>query len=257
MDMDNSKILIIIPTYNERDNITLLVPEIRDSLPGAHILVVDDASPDGTGAAVKEMAEGGVDGLFVLDRAAKQGLGRAYIAGFKWALERDYEYVFEMDADFSHNPEYLPRFIEAARSADLVIGSRYVNGVNIVNWPMSRLLLSYFGNMFARFVTGLRIADCTGGFKCFRRIVLESLNLKGIASSGYSFQIEVNFFAWKSGFRIMEIPIIFTDRQRGVSKMSTKIIKEAALLVWKLRVKSLFRKKRNRSCQRQTAAKTY
>jgi dolichol-phosphate mannosyltransferase len=251
MNMDNSKTLIIIPTYNERENITLLVPEIRKSLPGVHILVVDDSSPDGTSAAVREMAGGNggagvrIDGLFVLDRAAKQGLGRAYIAGFKWALERGYEYIFEMDADFSHNPEYLPKFIEAAREADLVIGSRYISGVNIVNWPMSRLLLSYFGNMFARFVTGLRIADCTGGFKCFRRAVLESLNLNGIASSGYSFQIEVNFFAWKSGFKIREIPIIFTDRQRGVSKMSTKIIKEAALLVWKLRVKSLFRRKRN------------
>jgi dolichol-phosphate mannosyltransferase len=246
MGMDNSKTLIIVPTYNERENITLLVPEIRRSLPGVHILVVDDASPDGTSAAVKEMAAGGEAGLFVLDRAAKRGLGRAYIAGFKWALERDYEYVFEMDADFSHNPEYLPRFIEAAREADLVIGSRYINGVNIVNWPMSRLLLSYFGNMFARFATGLRIADCTGGFKCFRRAVLESLNLKGIASSGYSFQIEVNYFAWKGGFKIKEIPIVFTDRQRGVSKMSTRIIKEAALLVWKLRVKSLFGKKRGR-----------
>jgi len=246
--MDNSKTLIIIPTYNERENITLLIPEIEKALPGTHILVVDDSSPDGTSAAVKEMAAGAgggsaVDGLFVLDRAAKQGLGRAYIAGFKWALERGYEYVFEMDADFSHSPEYLPNFIDAAQSADLVIGSRYINGVNIVNWPMSRLLLSYFGNMFARFATGLRIADCTGGFKCFRRAVLESLDLNGIASSGYSFQIEVNFFAWKSGFKIKEIPIIFTDRQRGVSKMSTKIIKEAALLVWKLRVMSLFRKK--------------
>jgi len=250
MDMDNSKILIIIPTYNERENITLIIPEIKKSLSGAHVLVVDDSSPDGTSAAVKEMVADGADGLFVLDRAAKQGLGRAYIAGFKWALERGYEYIFEMDADFSHNPEYLPKFIEAAQSADLVIGSRYINGVNIVNWPMSRLLLSYFGNMFARLVTGLRIADSTGGFKCFRRAVLESLNLNGIASSGYSFQIEVNFFAWKSGFKIKEIPIIFTDRQRGVSKMSTKIIKEAALLVWKLRVKSLFRKKHKKRLNR-------
>ncbi|GBU23088.1 hypothetical protein R80B4_03002 [Fibrobacteres bacterium R8-0-B4] len=253
--MDNSQILIIIPTYNERENITLIIPEIKKSLPGVHVLVVDDSSPDGTSAAVKEMAAGGVDGLFVLDRAAKQGLGRAYIAGFKWALERAYEYIFEMDADFSHNPEYLPKFIEAAQSADLVIGSRYINGVNIVNWPMSRLLLSYFGNMFARLVTGLRIADSTGGFKCFRRSVLESLNLNGIASSGYSFQIEVNFFAWKSGFKIKEIPIIFTDRQRGVSKMSTKIIKEAALLVWKLRVMSLFRKKSKKCHQPPTKTK--
>jgi len=246
MTMDNSKILIVVPTYNERENIVLLVPEIKKVLPGAHILVVDDSSPDGTSAAVKELAGSGADGfaegVFVLDRAAKQGLGRAYISGFKWALERDYEYIFEMDADFSHNPSYLPAFIEAARENDLVIGSRYIGGVNVVNWPMSRLLLSYFANKFARFVTGLRIKDCTGGYKCFRRAVLESLNFSGIASSGYSFQIELNFFAWKSGFKIREIPIIFTDRQRGVSKMSTKIIREAALLVWKLRVKSMFDK---------------
>jgi len=242
--MDNSKVLIVVPTYNERENITLLIPGVKRVLPGVHILVVDDSSPDGTSAAVKEL-QGGPDGagVFVLDRAAKQGLGKAYISGFKWALERDYEYIFEMDADFSHNPEYLPEFIKAAQDNDLVIGSRYIGGVNVVNWPMSRLLLSYFANKFARFVTGLRIKDCTGGYKCFRRSVLESLNFNGIASSGYSFQIELNFFAWKSGFKVKEIPIIFTDRQRGVSKMSTKIIREATLLVWKLRVKSMFDKK--------------
>ncbi|MCL2183109.1 MAG: polyprenol monophosphomannose synthase [Chitinispirillia bacterium] len=238
--MDNSKILIVVPTYNERENITLLIPEIRKVLPGAHVLVVDDSSPDGTSAAVKELMESPEGaGVFVLDREAKQGLGKAYIAGFTWALERDYEYIFEMDADFSHSPEYLPKFIEAAQENDLVIGSRYICGVNVVNWPMSRLLLSYFANKFARFVTGLRIRDCTGGYKCFRRAVLESLNFDVIASSGYSFQIELNFFAWKKGFKIKEIPIIFTDRQRGVSKMSTKIIREAVLLVWKLRIKSI------------------
>ncbi|MCL2219237.1 MAG: polyprenol monophosphomannose synthase [Chitinispirillia bacterium] len=236
--MDNSKILIVVPTYNERENITLLIPEINKSLPGAHILVVDDSSPDGTSAAVKELSAS-TPGVHVLDRAAKEGLGRAYIAGFRWALERDYEYIFEMDADFSHNPGYLPDFIEAARENDLVIGSRYICGVNVVNWPMSRLLLSYFANKFARIVTGLRIKDCTGGYKCFRRAVLESLNLDVIASSGYSFQIELNYFAWKKGFKIKEIPIVFTDRERGVSKMSTKIIREAALLVWKLRVKHI------------------
>ena len=235
--------MIVVPTYNERENIVLLIPEIKKSLPGAHILVVDDSSPDGTSAAVKEIAAGpDGGGVFVLDRAAKQGLGRAYISGFKWALERDYELIFEMDADFSHNPAYLPRFIEIAQKNDLVIGSRYICGVNVINWPMSRLLLSYFANKFARVVTGLRIKDCTGGYKCFHRKVLESLNFGGIASSGYSFQIELNFFAWKNGFKIKEIPIVFTDRQRGVSKMSTKIIREAALLVWKLRVKSIFDK---------------
>jgi dolichol-phosphate mannosyltransferase len=239
--MDNTKILIVVPTYNERENIVLLIPEIKAVLPGAHVLVVDDSSPDGTSAAVKELAES-VEGVFVLDRAAKQGLGRAYISGFKWALERDYELIFEMDADFSHNPTYLPEFIKAAQKNDLVIGSRYIRGVNVVNWPMSRLLLSYFGNLFARIVTGLRVMDCTGGYKCYRRAVLESINLNGIASSGYSFQIELNFFAWKKGFKIKEIPIVFTDRRRGESKMSTNIIKEAMLLVWKLRLKSLFKK---------------
>jgi len=241
--VNNSKILIVIPTYNERENIVLLIPEIKKVLPGAHILVVDDSSPDGTSAAVKALM-GAPEGVFVLDRAKKEGLGRAYISGFKWALERDYEFIFEMDADFSHDPVYLPKFIEAARDNDLVIGSRYISGVNVVNWPISRLLLSYFANKFARVVTGLRVTDCTGGFKCFRRRVLESLNFDGIASSGYSFQIELNFFAWKSGFKIKEISIVFTDRQRGVSKMSTKIIREAALLVWKLRIKSIFEKKR-------------
>jgi dolichol-phosphate mannosyltransferase len=243
--MNNQKILIVIPTYNERENIVLLIPEILRVLPDAHILVVDDSSPDGTSAAVKELAaNSGGGNVFVLDRPAKQGLGRAYISGFKWALERDYEFIFEMDADFSHSPAYLPNFIEAARENDLVIGSRYICGVNVVNWPMSRLLLSYFANRFARAVTGLRITDCTGGYKCFRRAVLESVDLGGIASSGYSFQIEMNFFAWQNGFRVKEIPIVFTDRQRGESKMSSKIIKEAALLVWKLRVKSMFGRKR-------------
>jgi len=242
--MNNTKILIVIPTYNERENVVLLIPEILRVLPDAHILVVDDSSPDGTSAAVKELAINiGGGNVFVLDRATKQGLGRAYIGGFKWALERDYELIFEMDADFSHSPAYLPAFIDAARENDLVIGSRYICGVNVINWPMSRLLLSYFANRFARAVTGLRITDCTGGYKCFRRAVLESVDFGGIASSGYSFQIEMNFFAWRNGFRVKEIPIVFTDRQRGESKMSSKIIKEAALLVWKLRVKSMFRKK--------------
>jgi len=237
----NDKVLIIIPTYNERENITLLIPEIKRVLPAVHLLVVDDSSPDGTSQAVKNQFSGD-DGVFVLDRAQKQGLGRAYISGFKWALERDYELVFEMDADFSHNPEYLPKFLEAAAENDLVIGSRYICGVNVVNWPMPRLLLSYCGNIFARAVTGLPVSDCTGGFKCFRRKVLSSLNLDNIASSGYSFQIELNFFAWKMGFKVKEIPIVFVDRQRGESKMSTKIIKEALLLVWKLRIGFLFKK---------------
>jgi len=239
--MKNSNVLIIIPTYNELENIVLIIPEVKQALPEAHVLVVDDSSPDGTSDAVKRLAQS-IEGIFVLDRAAKQGLGKAYISGFKWALERGYEFIFEMDADFSHNPEYLPKFLETIAENDLVIGSRYICGVNVVNWPMHRLLLSYFANRFARFVTGLPITDCTGGYKCFRREVLASLDLDNIASSGYSFQIELNFFAWKMGFRVKEIPIVFADRQRGESKMSTKIIKEALFLVWKLRISSIFRK---------------
>jgi len=233
-----SDILIIIPTYNERENIGLLLPEIKKNVPDAHVLIVDDGSPDGTSAFVKGM---GYDWVFVLDRLKKEGLGRAYVAGFAWALAKRYEYIFEMDADFSHDPAYLPHFLEAIKTSDLVIGSRYKCGVNVVNWPMSRLLLSYFANMYARLVTGIPVRDCTGGFKCFRRKVLESLNFKSIGSSGYSFQIEVNFNAWKKGFAIKEIPIVFTDRKRGTSKMSGGIIREAFVVVlWKLRIVPMF-----------------
>jgi dolichol-phosphate mannosyltransferase len=238
--------LIIIPTYNERENIGLLLPAVKKVLPGVHILVVDDGSPDGTSAYVKELSRQLTD-VFVLDREKKEGLGRAYVAGFRWALARRYEYVFEMDADFSHDPKYLPDFLEAARENDLVIGSRYISGVNVVNWPMSRLLISYFGNVYARMVTGIPVRDCTGGFKCFRRAVLEALDFRSIASSGYSFQIEVNFYAWKKGFRIREIPIVFTDRRRGASKISRGIIREGLVLVlWKLRIAPLFRRKREK-----------
>jgi len=239
--MEKDQILIIIPTYNERENISLIIPEIRKFVPEAHILVVDDSSPDGTSGIVKEMAKD-IPGIFILDRAKKEGLGKAYISGFRWALEREYQYIFEMDADFSHDPKYLPDFLKAIENNDLVIGSRYKSGVNVVNWPMSRLLLSYFANQYARVVTGLPVNDSTGGYKCYRRKVLESLDFNKIASSGYSFQIELNYFTWKKGFRITEIPIVFTDRQRGVSKMSTKIIREALFLIWKLRLSSLFKK---------------
>jgi dolichol-phosphate mannosyltransferase len=239
-----SEILIIIPTYNERENIGLLIPEIKRVVPEAHILVVDDGSPDGTSQYVKELS-GPEQNVFVLDRRKKEGLGKAYVAGFRWALAKSYEYIFEMDADFSHDPKYLPDFLAAIRDSDLVIGSRYKSGVNVVNWPMARLLLSYFANIYARIVTGLPVKDCTGGFKCFRRGVLEKLDLESIASSGYSFQIEVSYYAWKKGFRIVEIPIVFTDRKRGSSKMSTKIIREALLIVlWKLRIAPLFSRKR-------------
>ncbi len=239
--MTLSKVLIIIPTYNERENIVLIIPEIKNVLPQCHILVVDDSSPDGTADCVKALSKDDPT-IQLLQRAKKEGLGKAYISGFKWALQRDYELVFEMDADFSHNPRYLPDFITAAKDNDLIIGSRYVSGVNVVNWPMTRLLLSYFANLFARILTGIPVKDCTGGYKCFRRNILESMNFDRIASSGYSFQIELNFFAWKKGFRLKEIPIIFTDRQRGASKMSTKIVREALFLTWKLRLSFLFRK---------------
>jgi dolichol-phosphate mannosyltransferase len=240
--MSQSNVLVIVPTYNEKENIGLLIPEIKGLLPEANILVVDDNSPDGTSAYVKEIARAH-EGIFVLDRPAKEGLGKAYISGFRWALAHSYQYILEMDADFSHDPKYLPDFLKAIEESDLVIGSRYVKGVNVVNWPMSRLLLSYFANIVTRIITGVPVRDCTAGFKCFRRQVLERINLDKIDSSGYSFQIEVNYMAWKNGFRIREIPIVFTDRRRGVSKMSTKIVREALILLWKLRFLSLLDKK--------------
>ncbi|HON10962.1 MAG TPA: polyprenol monophosphomannose synthase [Chitinispirillaceae bacterium] len=239
--MKPGEALIIIPTYNERENIVLLIPEIKKVFPETDILVVDDNSPDGTGQCVKEIA-GSINGVNLLERPGKEGLGKAYISGFKWALERGYQIVFEMDADFSHDPKYLPDFLAAIQENDLVIGSRYKSGVNVVNWPMTRLLLSYYSNQLARIVTGIPVRDSTGGFKCFRRSVIESLKLDKISSSGYSFQIEINYFAWKKGFRIAEIPIVFYDRKRGVSKMSTKIVREALILLWKLRLVSFFKK---------------
>ena len=241
--MDHQNALIIIPTYNERENILQLLPAVQQSLPGVHVLVVDDNSPDGTSQIVKEYAANRSD-TFILDRPKKDGLGRAYIAGFKWALERTYEFIFEMDADFSHDPRYLPDFIRMIEHNDLVIGSRYVSGVNVVNWPMSRLLLSYGANFMIRTLFGFPVRDATAGFKCFRRSTLQALNFSSIGSSGYSFQIEVNYMVLKRGLRIAETPIVFTDRQRGVSKMSSKIIREALFLLWKLRIRSLFSPRR-------------
>ncbi len=239
--MQKDQILIIIPTYNERENIVLIIPEIKKVLPLAHILVVDDSSPDGTAQSVRDIASTITD-VYLLERSQKDGLGRAYISGFMWALQRPYQYIFEMDADFSHDPRYLPDFLNAIKENDLVIGSRYISGVNVINWPMSRLLLSYCGNKFASILTGISVKDCTGGFKCFRRELLEKLDLDKISSSGYSFQVEINYYAWKKGFRIAEIPIVFTDRKYGDSKMSTKIVREAFLLIWKLRLSSLFKR---------------
>ncbi len=231
----DERALVIVPTYNERDNITRIVPRILEQDPRLEVLVVDDNSPDGTGALADELAAA-EPRVHVLHRAGKEGLGKAYLAGFRWALERPYAFIFEMDADFSHDPAHLPEFLAAVRGADLVLGSRYRQGkVTVVNWPISRLLLSYGANIYARAITGLKLGDATGGFKCFRREVLEAIPLDQVRSNGYAFQIEMSFRAWKRGFRIAEIPIVFTDRSEGESKMSKRIVREAIWMVWRLR----------------------
>ena len=231
--------LVIIPTYNEATNLPQIVPRVLEQDARLEVLVVDDNSPDGTGAIADRYAAENPR-IHVLHRESKQGLGTAYRAGFRWALERDYAYIFEMDADLSHDPRHLPAFLAAIEDADLVLGSRYLNGrATVVNWPMGRLLLSYFANVYARVVTGLRLFDATGGFKCFRRKVLEAINLKAVRSNGYSFQIEVSFRAWRAGFRIKEIPIVFVDRAAGRSKMSGAIVREAIFMVWRLRLQAL------------------
>ncbi len=233
--------LIVVPTYDERENIEKLIDALLTLDADLEILVVDDNSPDGTGDVVRKLgAENGK--VHLLARPAKMGLGSAYIAGFRWALENtDAKYVFEMDADFSHDPRAVPTFLERIKDADLVLGSRYLNGITVVNWPLSRLFLSVGANIYTRVVTGMPLRDATGGFKCFRREVLESLPLDRIKSDGYSFQIEVNYIVWKKGFKIVEIPIIFEDRRSGTSKMSRRIVWEAAFLVWKLRLDSICR----------------
>lgn len=230
-----ARTLIIIPTYNEIENLPRMIPALEALDLGLEVLIVDDGSPDGTGAWVREQMRSKPH-LHLIERSGKQGLGSAYVAGFRYALEHGYDFVFEMDADFSHDPGYIRDFLEAIREADLVIGSRYINGVNVVNWPMSRLLLSYFANVYARWVTGLPVRDATGGFKCFRAEALRQLDLDRISSGGYSFQIEVNYKLWKKGCRIREIPIIFKDRTMGASKMSGGIIREALFLLIKLRL---------------------
>lgn len=233
------KALVIIPTYNESVNIDQIISRVLEQDPRIEILVVDDNSPDGTAAIVDEIVSR-QPRVHILHRLGKQGLGTAYVAGFKWALERDYEYVFEMDADFSHDPKHLPEFLRAVRDADLVLGSRYLRGrVTVVNWPMPRLLLSYFANIYARVVTGLKLYDATGGFKCFRRRVLERIDLASVHSNGYAFQIEMSFRASRLGFRIVEIPIVFVDRLDGTSKMSGAIVREAVWMVWRLRLRAL------------------
>jgi len=230
--------LVVVPTYNEAMNLPLIVPQILAQDPRIDVLVVDDNSPDGTGQMADVMAAA-EPRIHVLHRPGKGGLGKAYLAGFRWALEQGYEFVFEMDADFSHDPKFLTVFLEAANDADLVIGSRYKTGVNVINWPISRLLLSIGANQYARWVTGLPIVDSTGGFKCFRRRVLEAIDFERVRSNGYSFQIEMTFRAWKKGFRLVEIPIVFTDRVEGQSKMNKRIVREAIWMVWWLRLKSL------------------
>ncbi len=234
MNGSAGRALIVFPTYNERENIENITRAVLAVSDAINVLIVDDNSPDGTGELADEIAASD-SRVFVLHRSLKAGLGTAYIAGFKWGIERKYDYIFEMDADFSHSPEYLPDFLEAIQDNDVVLGSRYISGVNVVNWPMSRLLLSYFANKYSRIVTGLPVYDATGGFKCFRREVLEAIALDQIRSNGYTFQIEMTMRAWVRKFRIKEIPIVFYDRQQGASKMSKKIVREAIWMVWWLR----------------------
>jgi dolichol-phosphate mannosyltransferase len=233
------KSLIVIPTYNEAENVPQIVPQILEQDPTFHVLVVDDNSPDGTARIVKEM-QGSEPRIHLLERPGKMGLGTAYVAGFTYALAQGFDFVFEMDADFSHDPKALPVLYAKAQECDLVIGSRYISGVNVVNWPMRRLLLSYSANFYTRIITGMPIKDATAGFKCYRRRVLEAIDLAAIHSNGYSFQIETNFLAWRKGFKVCEVPIVFVDRRAGTSKMSKSIVYEAAWMVWKLKLKSLF-----------------
>jgi dolichol-phosphate mannosyltransferase len=236
------RFLVVLPTYNESLNLPQIVPAVLSQDPRIEVLVVDDNSPDGTGA-IADALSASLGRVHVLHRPGKQGLGRAYLAGFRWGLDRGYHRLFEMDADFSHDPKYLKDLMAAVDGgADLAIGSRYKNGVNVINWPMSRLLLSSGANLYARIVTGLPLTDSTGGFKCFRRQVLEAIPLEQVRSNGYSFQIEMSFRAWRKGFRLTEVPIVFTDRIEGQSKMNRKIVREAIWMVWWLRISALLRR---------------
>jgi dolichol-phosphate mannosyltransferase len=239
--MSDQKSLVIVPTYNELENIPKLIPAVLSQDENIHILIVDDGSPDGTGKFVKEEMKKN-DRIHLLEREKKMGLGTAYLAGFKYALENNYDFVFEMDADFSHDPNELKNFLIAIKENDLVLGSRYINGVRVLNWPMARLLLSFFASVYTRIITGMPIKDATGGFKCFRKKVLEAIDLDKVKSNGYSFQIEMTFKAYSKGFKIKEVPIIFSDRVKGKSKMSKKIVREAVTMVWKLRLQHMFGK---------------
>jgi len=242
--MHKSDSIVIIPTYNERENIENIIRAVFALEHGFHILVIEDGSPDGTASIVKGLQKEFSDRLFMVERTGKLGLGTAYIAGFKWALGHQYEYIFEMDADFSHNPNDLPRLYKACseEGADLSIGSRYISGVNVVNWPMGRVLMSYFASKYVRFVTGIPVHDTTAGFVCYRRQVLETINLDSIRFKGYAFQIEMKFTAYKYGFQIKEVPVIFINRELGTSKMNSSIFGEAMFGVIRLKWDSLFKK---------------
>ena len=232
------KTLVIIPTYNEKENVAKIIEKALNAADSVDVLIVDDNSPDGTAQIVRDIMQK-EPRVFMIEREGKLGLGTAYIAGFKFAIDRKYDYIFEMDADFSHDPNEIPNFLEKIKDYDLVLGSRYLHGVTVVNWPLRRLFLSYSANVYSRIITGLKIKDCTGGFKCFRREVLEAIDLDRVHSGGYAFQIELNLKAWKKGFKMIEIPIIFIDRLEGQSKMSRKIVFEAVWMVWKLRLLDL------------------
>lgn len=245
--MQTADSIVIIPTYNERENIENIIRAVFGLEHGFHILVVEDGSPDGTANIVRELQKEFPERLYMIERSGKLGLGTAYIAGFKWALERDYEYIFEMDADFSHNPNDVPRLYAACHDEgnDVSIGSRYVSGVNVVNWPMGRVLMSYFASKYVRLITGLPIHDTTAGFVCYRRRVLKTLDLDSIRFKGYAFQIEMKFTAYKYGFRIKEVPVIFINRELGTSKMNSSIFGEAMFGVIRLKWESLFKKYEN------------
>ena len=234
--------LVIIPTYDEKENVRAVAAATLKALPEGHLLFVDDNSPDGTGEILDDMTRGN-DKIHVIHKEGKAGLGRAYITGFKWALEKDYRLVFEMDADFSHDPKELPNFIKAAEDADMVLGSRYVHGIRITNWPLSRLILSKSAATYVRVITGMPVTDPTGGFKCYRKEVLLEMDLDAVISNGYSFQVEMTHLAWLKGFRIKEIPITFVDRRSGYSKMNADIVKEALWMVWKLAFRSGFQRR--------------
>ena len=238
------KSVVIIPTYNEKENIAQIIEAVFALPQGFHVLVIDDGSPDGTAAIVKKMQKEHPERLHIIERSGKLGLGTAYITGFKWSVGKKYDYIFEMDADFSHDPNDLPRLLEACtdQGYDVAIGSRYISGVNVVNWPMGRVLMSYFASKYVRLITGLKINDTTAGFKCYRREVLETMELDKIHFKGYAFQIEMKFTAYKCGFKITEVPVIFVNRRLGTSKMSGGIFSEALFGVVRLKVSSWFRK---------------